>query len=276
MQPFKQMAAEAAAFIRSRIETLSSIGILTGTGLGDIAESMVPESVLEYGEIPHFPMSTVVSHTGRLLAGKLGGRPVIALQGRFHLYEGYAPVEVVFPVRVMQEIGVKVLIVTNAAGGLNPAYRQGDIMLLVDHINLTGANPLVGPNEETWGTRFPDMTQVYDRSLVSAAETAGSGMGCTIRKGTYAGLLGPSLETPAETRFLRIIGADAVGLSTVMEAIAAVHAGMRVLGVSVIANVIDPDAPRPVSAEAVVAAAQGATPNVAAIIRRVVESNGAQ
>lgn len=272
MEQYKKRAVEAADFIRSNIHTPPRIGLLMGTGLGDIADALVLESALNYDEIPHFPVSTVESHTGRLLIGNLEKKPLIAMQGRFHLYEGYSPLEVTFPIRVMQEIGVELLIISNAAGGLNPGYRQGDIMLIADHINLTGANPLVGRNEEMWGPRFPDMAGAYDKRLIQVAESAASGLGYPIQKGVYAGLLGPSLETPAETRFLRRIGADAVGLSTVMEVIAAVHARMRVLGISVIANVNDPDAMLPITAEKVIAAANAAAPKMIDIIRKLIEN----
>lgn len=270
MEQYRKRVVEAADFIRSGIHSLPRIGLLMGTGLGDIANALTVESALDYEEIPHFPVSTVVSHTGRLLIGDLREKTLIAMQGRFHLYEGYSPLEVTFPIRVMQEIGVKLLIVSNAAGGLNPGYHQGDIMLITDHINLTGSNPLVGQNHETWGPRFPDMTQAYDRHLIEVAESAASDLGVSIQKGVYAGLLGPSLETPAETRFLRQIGADAVGLSTVMEVIAAVHAQMKVLGISVLANINDPDAMLPITAEKVIAAANAAAPKMVALIRKVV------
>jgi purine-nucleoside phosphorylase len=272
MQSPKQMATEAAGFVESLTRKAPVVGIMTGTGLGDIAETMAMESVVEYEDIPHFPRTTAIGHTGKLLLGSLQGKQVITMQGRFHLYEGYTPQEVTFPIRVMQELGVNAVVLSNAAGGINPDYRQGDIMLITDHINLTGTNPLVGPNEETWGLRFPDMINTYDRSLIAAASTAASEMGYGVREGVYAGLLGPSLETPAEIRFLSTIGADAVGLSTVMEAIAAVHGGMRVLGISAITNMNTPDATEPTTAEAVIETARATAPKMMDIIRRVVEN----
>jgi len=267
----KQIVAESAAFLDARISRSPEIGILTGTGLGNIADALSVDTDLAYEEIPHFPLSTVDSHAGRLLTGQLGGRPVILFQGRFHLYEGYSPRDVTFPIRTMQEIGVKQVILLNAAGGINPSFNQGDIMLIADHINLTGHNPLVGCNEDSWGPRFPDMSRVYDGQLVRIA-AASSASPDRLRKGVYAGLLGPSLETPAEIRYLKCIGADAVGMSTVMEAIAAVHAGIKVLGISAITNVHDPNAPVPTSADAVIATATAMAPLLTNIICETIES----
>ena len=272
MENYKNSAVETAEFIRSHIDKPPQIGLLSGTGLG---ESILPTDIsasFNYREIPHFPVSTVTNHFGRLLIGSLQSRQVLALQGRFHLYEGYSPKEVAFPVRVMQELGIKILIISNAAGGINPEFKEGDIMLIADHINLTGSNPLVGPNEDSWGIRFPDMVQAYDENLIKIAVNSALEVGLHIRKGIYAGLKGPSLETPAEIRFLRAIGADAVGLSTVMEVIAAIHAGMRVLGLSVITNINDPDTPIPATVSQVVAVAEKITPKLAATIRSVIEN----
>jgi purine-nucleoside phosphorylase len=195
----------------------------------------------------------------------------MAMQGRFHLYEGYSPAEVAFPIRVMQELGVKILMLSNAAGGLNPSFKAGDIMIITDHINLTGANPLIGPNEDRWGLRFPDMAHAYDKKLISMAAKAAQSRGVPVRKGVYVGLKGPSLETPAEIRFLKTIGAEAVGFSTVQEVITAVHAGMRVLGFSIITNVHDPEKPVPATVEKIIEVAKAATPELEKIIRKVVE-----
>lgn len=272
MENYKNSAVETAEFIRSHIDKPPQIGLLSGTGLG---ESTLPTDIsasFNYREIPHFPVSTVTNHFGRLLIGSLQSRQVLALQGRFHLYEGYSPQEVAFPVRVMQELGIKILIISNAAGGINPEFKEGDIMLIADHINLTGSNPLVGPNEDSWGIRFPDMIQAYDENLIKIAVNSALEVGLHLRKGIYAGLKGPSLETPAEIRFLRTIGADAVGFSTVMEVIAAIHAGMRVLGLSVITNINDPDTPIPATIAQVVAVAEKITPKLAATIRSVIEN----
>jgi purine-nucleoside phosphorylase len=225
---------------------------------------------LDYGDIPHFPVSTVVGHSGRLMVGTLAGQTVIVMQGRFHLYEGYAPTTVTFPVRVMQALGVRHLILSNAAGGMNPAFRQGDLMVIKDHINLTGENPLIGDNDDDWGPRFPDMTAAYDRALAQCSRRAADSLGIALKSGVYAGLKGPSLETPAEVRYLQNIGADAVGFSTVMENIAAVHAGMRVLGLSTITNINDPDHAVPASVEDIIAAANRSAPVLSRLIRAVV------
>jgi purine-nucleoside phosphorylase len=267
---YKKRAIETAEFLRARIAKRPRIGLMTGTGLGESAEILNISECVDYKNIPHFPKSTVESHVGRLLFGHMDGKQIMAMQGRFHLYEGYSPLEVAFPIRVMQELGVKILILTNAAGGLNPEFTAGDIMIIEDHINLTGSNPLIGPNEDSWGIRFPDMIHAYDNRLSALAETAGKHAGIPLRKGTYAGLKGPSLETPAEVRFLRTIGADAVGFSTIQEVITAVHAGVKVLGLSTITNVHDPDMPVPSTVEQIIDVAGQASPRLEMIIRTVV------
>lgn len=272
MKNYKQKVAETTRFLKAHIEKLPEICILTGTGLGESVESLNISTLLEYKDIPNFPVATVQSHFGRLLAGSMQGRRIIAMQGRFHLYEGYTSLEVTFSVRVMQELGVKILILSNAAGGLNLGFKTGDIMIIADHINLTGSNPLVGLNEETWGERFPDMSSAYDKKLAGLAESSAIKTGIYLQKGVYAGLKGPSLETPAEVRFLKTIGADAVGFSTVQEVIAAVHAGMKVLGLSTITNVHNPDAPAPASVEEIIAVAKGAAPKLETIIKEVVRN----
>ncbi|MFC1488674.1 purine-nucleoside phosphorylase [Thermodesulfobacteriota bacterium] len=263
-------AVETAEFLNTRIQKKPEVGLFTGTGLGESAESLDISAAFEYKDIPHFPTATVESHAGKLLFGIVENKPVVVMQGRFHLYEGYSPIEVTFPIRVMQELGVKTLILTNAAGGLNPGLSTGDIMIVADHINLTGSNPLVGPNEDRWGLRFPDMTGAYDQELALIAENTGKNAGIDLQKGVYVGLKGPSLETPAEIRFLRTIGADAVGFSTVQEVIAAVHAGMSVLGLSTITNVHDPDAPVSATVEEIIGVAKEAAPKLETIIRNIV------
>ena len=272
MKNYRQKAIETASFLKTRIKKPSEIGILTGTGHGESAEALDIDASFEYKDIPHFPISTVESHFGRLLTGSMHGRQIIAMQGRLHLYEGYTPAEVTFPIRVMQELGVKNLILSNASGGINPLFKAGDIMIIKDHINLTGSNPLIGPNEETWGIRFPDMTQAYDTKLASIAEKAGKDAGIPLQKGVYAGLTGPCLETPAEVRFLRAIGAEAVGFSTVHEVITAVHAGIKVLGLSTITNVHDPDKPVESTIEEIIAVAKKSSLKLASIISSVVEN----
>ena len=271
MKNIEQRLAETTDFIKRRIKDAPHIGLLTGTGLGESAESMAIETAIRYQDIPHFPISTVQTHIGRMLSGNMNGCPLIAMQGRFHLYEGYTPLEVTFPIRVMQQLGVKILIVSNAAGGLNPKFNPGDIMLITDHINLTGANPLIGPNVDSWGIRFPDMTRAYDQTLIAAAERIAKTAGASLQKGIYVGLTGPSLETPSEVKFLQTIGAEAVGFSTVQEVIAAVHSGMRVLGLSTITNVHNPDDPVPATVEEIIEVARGATPLLETIMKGVTE-----
>ncbi len=272
MENYKQKVAETVRFLKTRIKKLPEICILTGTGLGESVESLNISTVLEYKDIPNFPISTVQSHSGRLLAGSIQERQIIAMQGRFHLYEGYTSLEVTFSLRVMQELGVKILILSNAAGGLNLKFAAGDIMIIADHINLTASNPLIGLNEETWGERFPDMGSAYDKNLVELAESSAKIAGIHTQKGVYAGLKGPSLETPAEVRFLKTIGADAVGFSTVQEVITAVHAGIRVLGLSTITNVHNPDAPAPASIEEIISVAKESAPKLDTIIKEVIRN----
>ncbi len=271
MENYKNKVLEATAYLKARIKTNPCVGMLTGTGLGESAQSLRISASFDYENIPNFPVSTVQSHQGRLLTGDIQGCAVMAMQGRFHLYEGYSPAEVTFPIRVMQEMGVNILILSNAAGGLNSEFKAGDIMLITDHINLTGANPLIGPNEDSWGIRFPDMSAAYDKELISIAANAAKSKGLSVRRGVYAGLKGPSLETPAEIRFLKTIGAEAVGFSTVQEVIAAIHAGMRVLGFSTITNVHDPDNPTPATLEEIIEVAKRATPVLEKIIRKVIK-----
>ena len=263
----KQRIDEAAAFLRQRWSITPVLGLLAGTGLGGCADSMAIDHAIDYGEIPHFPVSTVSGHRGRLLLGYIRDQAAVVFQGRFHLYEGYRPREVVFPIRLMQALGARTLIVTNAAGGLNPAFQaMGEVMPGFD-----GENPLVGPNEFDWGVRFPDMSCVYDPKLAGQTQKAANTLGWPLQNGVYAGLKGPSLETPAEIRFLTTIGADAVGLSTVQEVIAAVHAGMRILGLSVITNVNQPDRPVPATLEEIIAVADQAAPRLARLIQKILE-----
>ncbi len=267
----KEKAIETAQFLKQQWNAVPQFGLLTGTGLGGTAGMLREKMILDYTAIPHFPVSTVQSHAGKLIFGNLSGKKVVALQGRFHLYEGYSPGDVTFPIRVMQELGVKTIILTNASGGLNPNFRAGDIMLITDHINLTGENPLIGHNEDSWGDRFPDMTAAYDRTLIALALKAGRAHDIPLRQGIYVGLKGPSLETPAEVRFLQTIGAEAVGFSTVMEVIAAVHAKIPVLGLSIITNVHNPDAPAPASVGEIIETANQRRPFLEKIISHVIK-----
>ena len=247
---------EAVDFVRERVGRMPQIGLITGTGLGNLTEKMDVQGRLAYEEIPYFPKSTAIGHSGHLVWGIWSNRVVLAMEGRFHIYEGYTPQEVTFPVRVMSRLGIHTLLISSAAGGLNTLFQAGDLMLVTDHINLTGTNPLVGPNLDAFGPRFPDMAQVYDPALRSLAREKSLEAGILLREGVYVGILGPSLETPAETRFLRMIGADAVGMSTVSEVIAGVHCGLRILAIVVITNVNLPDCMEKASIESILATAE--------------------
>ena len=274
MTEYFRQVEEAAGFLRRQWNRRPRIGILTGTGLGAAAGALDEDFSVDTRKIPHFPVSTVTGHPGRLAAGRLAGADAVVFRGRVHLYEGYAAQQVAFPVRVLQALGVTTLVLTNAAGGIRPDFSPGDIMIITDHVNLTGENPLAGPNDDRWGERFPDMARAWDAGLAADAEKAAARIGTPVRSGIYAGLRGPSLETPAEIRFLRTIGCDAVGLSTVMEAIAGVHAGMRILGLSILTNVHDPDHPVPARVEEIVALAQRKAPTLGRLIAGVVETAG--
>jgi purine-nucleoside phosphorylase len=253
MEAYRRQVEECSKFLLQQMNLKPEWGIILGTGQGRLAEHLSDGGACAYRMLPNFPAPTSPSHAGQLCWGNLAGQPVLIFQGRCHAYEGYSLRQVTFPVRVMAAVGVKTLLVTNAAGGLNPLFRAGDLMVISDHLNLMGDNPLVGENLEEWGLRFPDLSQVYDRRLRELAEEVGRRQGLTLRQGVYVGLKGPSLETPAETRFLRLIGADAVGMSTIPEVITAVHAGLRVFGVSVISNVNLPDAMAPIALEEIIA-----------------------
>lgn len=259
---------ETEAFLRRKATINPEVGIILGTGLGGLGEKIEVDRTFPYREIPNFPVSTVESHRGRLIFGALQGKKVVAMQGRFHYYEGYSMEEITFPIRVFGHIGAKVLIVSNAAGGLDSRFRRGDLMVISDHINLMGTNPLIGPNVEAWGPRFPDMCEPYSKKLIRLAVDAAKEEGISIRKGVYAAVFGPSMETAAETRFLRTIGADAVGMSTVPEVIVAKHMGLEILGISVISNVNLPVL-KPVPIEEVIQVAKTAEPNLVRIVERV-------
>lgn len=256
MEQFRKAVVEAASFIESQIEPRPEIGIVLGTGLGGIVDSMDRSFTAPYDSIPNFPVSTVESHRGRLVFGNWAGKPVMVMQGRFHLYEGYTSRQISFPIRVMQALGVRALIVSGAAGGLDPRFESGDLMLIADHINFTGHNPLVGPNVDEWGARFTDMTEPYSLRLRKIARATALSERILLHTGVYAGVLGPSLETAAETRFLRLAGADAVGMSITMEAITANHAGMEVLGFCAITNVNLPDCYKPSPIAEIIATAE--------------------
>ena len=263
---------EAAAFIQTQSGNFQpEAGIILGTGLGALAQQVQVQHRLSYADIPHFPLSTVESHAGRLLLGTLAGRRVAVLQGRFHYYEGYSMPQVVLPVRVLKLLGISQLFISNAAGGLNPEFQISDLMLIDDHINLLPTNPLIGPNEPALGPRFPDMYAAYDAALLARAAAAARALGQagSTRRGVYAAVPGPMLETPAEYRYLRTIGADAVGMSTVPEVIAARHLGLPVLAVSVITDLCYPGALKPVQLPAILAAAAAAEPRLTALMKAV-------
>ncbi len=261
---------EASKFIRGRWDGKPKVGIILGTGLGGLVEEIEAEATFPYDEIPHFPSSTVSVHAGRLVCGKLEAKTVMAMEGRHHFYEGYTLKQITFPVRVMKAMGCEVLIVSNACGGMNPQWDKGDIMIIDDHINLLGDNPLVGKNDDRLGIRFPDMSAPYDPELSSLAQRVALEERISCKKGVFVAVPGPNLETRAEYRFLRMIGADVVGMSTVPEVIVGVHAGMRNLGFSIITDMCLPDALEVATLEDIVAVANEAEKKMRVIVRRVV------
>ena len=266
---------EAAAVVRERFPAPPDVALILGTGLGRLGAEIDGCRTIDYADIPYFPLSTVESHAGRLLCGELAGKTVIAMQGRFHRYEGYSLAQVAFPVRVLRALGARTLVVSNACGGMHPLWEPGDLMLIADHINLLGDNPLIGPNDDRLGPRFPDMSEPYDRHLRALARDVARDEGFTLREGVYVAVPGPNLETRAEYRFLRALGADVVGMSTVPEVIVAVHGGMRVLGVSIITDRCLPDALEPATVEQIIAVANRAEPQLTRLVRGVLERLGA-
>jgi purine-nucleoside phosphorylase len=271
MTQLRSRIDEAVRFLRTRTAMQPGIGIILGTGLGGLVKEMKPETVVDYGDIPHFPISTVESHHGKLIFGTLGNKQVVAMQGRFHFYEGYTMQQVAFPVRVMKFLGVHTLLISNAAGGMNPQFSRGSIMIITDHINLLGDNPLIGPNDDSLGPRFPDMSEPYNRELICLAEEVALDQKIRTERGVFVAVPGPNLETRAEYRFLRLIGADAVGMSTVPENIVANHMGLRVLGISIITDECFPDSLQPAKVEDIIATANAAEPKLTAIMKGVVE-----
>jgi purine-nucleoside phosphorylase len=261
---------EAKAFIQSRWTGRPSIGIILGTGLGGLGEDMEADVRLLYEEVPHFPRPTVKSHAGRFVCGRLSGKTVVAMEGRFHYYEGYSLQQITLPVRVLRALGCEVLIVSNACGGMNPQFAKGDLMAIEDHINLLGDNPLIGKNDDRLGPRFPDMCWAYDRELIALTQRVALEEKIVCHKGVFVAVTGPNLETRAEYRFLRNIGADVVGMSTVPEVIVGVHCGLRNLGLSVITDMCLPDALAPVSLEEILETANAAEKKLRILVRRVV------
>lgn len=266
---------EVANFLRARMSVKPRVALILGSGLNALASSVENPEIIPFHNIPHWPVSTVMGHSGQLVLGTLETQPVFVMQGRVHYYEGYSMAQVTMPVRVMQKLGIEILIVTNAAGGINPEFAPGDVMLISDHLNLagmSGLNPLIGPNLEEFGPRFPDMSQAYDRELADRTRRIAAEAGITLREGVYAGLSGPSFETPADLRFLRVAGADSVGMSTVPEVTVARHGGMRVLGFSGISNKANLDGSTITTHEEVMEAGRVLTPKMETIIRGVLKS----
>ena len=264
-----QKMEDAAAAIRDAWGQKPYAGVILGTGLGSLAEQIEIQASLDYEEIPNFPRSTATSHRGRLVCGLLEGLPVIAMEGRFHMYEGYSLKEITLPVRVMKHLGARLLIVSNACGGMNPYYRCGDIMLIDDHINLMGDNPLIGINDDRLGPRFPDMSEPYDRKMIDRTMEIARSENIHVHRGVFVGVSGPNLETRAEYRFLRQIGADVVGMSTVPEVIVAVHCGIPVVGFSIITDLCFPDSLEPANVEEIIAHANAAEPNLRRLVTRL-------
>ena len=262
---------ESVEAIRVSYDGSPVVGIVLGTGLGSLADRIEAPCRLSYSAIPHFPSSTVDSHAGELVFGTLSGKIVMAMAGRFHAYEGYSLQQVTYPIRVAKALGVRALIVSNAAGGLNPQFKAGDLMLITDHINMMGDNPLIGPNDDELGPRFPDMSEPYSKELATLADRIAIEQGVRLQHGVYLACPGPSLETRAEYRFMRTIGADAVGMSTVPEVIVAVHAGLKVLGFSAITDECLPDALKPADINAIIAVANRIEPQLAALVSACIE-----
>jgi purine-nucleoside phosphorylase len=261
--------AEASEAIRSQWNKAPHTGIILGTGLGSLVEEIDVEATLDYADIPHFPQSTAVSHAGRLICGTLDGLPIMAMEGRMHMYEGYPLKSITLPVRVMQAMGAELLVVSNACGGMNPTYRCGDIMIIEDQINLMGDNPLIGVNDDRLGPRFPDMCEPYELALVDRALSVARDADIVAHRGVFVAVAGPNLETRAEYRFLRTIGADVVGMSTVPEVLVAVHCGMRCVGFSVITDMCLADALKPANVEEIIAVANEAEPRLTTLVKGV-------
>jgi len=263
-------AERAAKFILAKTKLRPRIGLILGSGLGAFANELAGAARIDYKKIPHFPRSTAIGHAGRMVIGKVGDVSVAVMQGRVHFYEGYTPREVIFPMRVMARMGIRAALITNAAGGINREFKQGCLVVLRDHINLQGTNPLIGPNEERFGVRFPDMTQVYWKPYQDAALQEGKRLGVEMSQGVYAALTGPSYETPAEIRYLRAIGADLVGMSTVPEVIAAAHLGIRVLGISCVTNMAAGILDQPITTEEVLETGERVKADFVALLRAVI------
>ncbi|WP_404452907.1 purine-nucleoside phosphorylase [Virgibacillus necropolis] len=269
---FSNEIQEACTFIESKITSKPGLGLILGSGLGVLGDEIENPITIPYKDIPHFPESTVTGHKGQLVIGTLEGKQVIAMQGRFHYYEGYTMQQVTFPVRVMKELGIESIIVTNAAGGINKGFNPGDLMLISDHINNMGDNPLIGPNDDRLGVRFPDMSQVYSRELISHAESCANDLGLAVQKGVYVGNTGPIYETPAEINMLRTLGGDAVGMSTVPEVTVAGHAGIRVLGISCISNMAAGILDQPLTHDEVMETTEKVKENFLQFVKKIIQT----
>lgn len=268
---YLQQIAEAYEFIKAKVKSVPQVGIILGTGLGGLVKEIDVSLEIPYQTIPHFPVSTVESHEGKLIFGELGGKQVMAMQGRFHYYEGYTMQQITFPIRIMKKMGINTLLISNASGGMNPLFRKGDLMIIEDHINLLGTNPLIGQNLDEFGPRFPDMSEPYSKRLIALAEEVALDNKIKVQKGVFIAVPGPSLETRAEYRFLRATGADVVGMSTVPEVIVANHQSMEVLGISVITDECFPEALEPVNVEEIIRVAAQTEPKLTLIMREVVK-----
>jgi purine-nucleoside phosphorylase len=262
---------DACATIGKQFHRKPRVAMILGTGLGNLVNEIEIEAAIDYRDIPHFPVSTATSHRGRLICGQLAGVPVIAMEGRFHLYEGYSLKQITLPVRVFKQLGAELLIVSNACGGLNPYFQSGDLMVIEDQINLMGDNPLIGINDDRLGPRFPDMSEPYDQQWVDRTIKIGRDLGLGLHKGVFVAVAGPNLETRAEYRFLRMIGADVVGMSTVPETIVAVHCGLKTIGLSVVTDMCLPDALKAANVEEIIATAQRAAPKLLSVVRGIVD-----
>ncbi len=269
---FLKRISESAAYIQSRCTTQPLIGVVLGSGLGGFTEEMKIDQEIDYADIPHFPVSTVEGHSGKMLIGSIGGKTIVTLSGRFHYYEGYSTQEVVFPIRVLQKMGVKNLLITNAAGGTNTSFKVGDLMVIKDHISFAIVNPLIGKNIEELGTRFPDMSEPYSKKLIAKAHNIAKQHGFELKEGVYFGVTGPSFETRAEYKLIHHLGADAVGMSTVQEVITAVHAGMQVFAISVITDIGIREEENIISHKDVLEAANASAPKLTAVLTSMIQS----
>ncbi len=271
IQKINKAINKASEFIESIIKYLPEIGMITGTGLGSLTERMTIDIRIPYEDIPFFPASTVKGHDGFLVAGTISGKRVLAMEGRFHLYEGYTPSEITFPVRVMKKLGAKYMFISSAAGGFNPMFKAGDLMIIADHINFTGIDPLIGPNLDEFGPRFPDMSRVYDPGLISLAKKNAMKLEIDLKQGVYIGITGPSLETPSEVRLMRMLGADAVGMSTVHEVIVAKHCGLKIMAIVVITDMDLPDCMEEIKVEKVIEIAMAASPALSLLWESIIK-----